>query len=630
MLRRIIFTVFLLITYHFLLITYVYAADEFTTSYDVVYDVGLDGITTVTEKISLRNLTSEYYASEFKLIIGATQISDIRASDEGGNMEVKKEQSGTSTTIAVKFNQQVVGKDKILPWTLQFKSRDFAERIGKVWEVRTPKTSSENLEGYNLTISVPLQFGEPTLISPTPKTQTQSGGKMFLTFDKSQLQQSGVSASFGTTQLFDFDLAYHLINTNLVPILTNIALPPDTSYQDVIFQRIEPKPLNVTVDDDGNYLAWYRLNRGQKIDVRVAGSAKLYTSTKVKNPALSESLRQKYTKANKYWEKDNPQIQTKLSEILDKSEESSEKIKLIYRYVVNSLKYDSSRLKGIRIDRLGAVTALNNPTQAVCMEFTDLFIALARAAGIPARELNGYAYTANPALRPLSLTRDILHAWPEYFDEAKGWIMVDPTWENTTGGVDYFNKLDLSHFVFAIKGSASEYPIPAGSYKSKSSEVDEQNARDVKVELSDDDFLGKPQLDVQIDTSNPIFAGFPGKIKIKVSNVGNGAYLSNTFRVEAGKLKILEGGSQTLGPVPPFGNASFSFNLRTGSLFDEFNDQIVVSVGSQKFTKEVMVKPFLLFRTMPLIAIGVVSLMGLLYLVVLTVLIYRRRFKTLK
>src|SRR3989344_6337547 len=222
--------IILVILFSFVLVSKVHAAEEFTTSYDVTYDIDVSGITTVTEKINLKNLTSEYYASQFKLIIGATQISDVKASDGGGTMQVSSQQKNNTTEINVKFNQQVAGLNKILPWTLQFKSKDFAEKIGKIWEIRAPKVSSStNLEGYNLTISVPTQFGEPTIISPTPKSQTISSGKMFLTFEKNQLLQSGISASFGTNQLFDFDLSYHLENNNLVPILTNIALPPDTA-----------------------------------------------------------------------------------------------------------------------------------------------------------------------------------------------------------------------------------------------------------------------------------------------------------------------------------------------------------------------------------------------------------------
>jgi len=73
------------------------------------------------------------------------------------------------------------------------------------------------------------------------------------------------------------------------------------------------------------------------MDVKVFGSAKLYSSSKVKNPFLEESLRNKYTSADKYWEKDNPQIISKVNEILGKNPppDNGEKAKLIFRFVVN-------------------------------------------------------------------------------------------------------------------------------------------------------------------------------------------------------------------------------------------------------------------------------------------------------
>ncbi len=600
-----------------------YAAEEFGTSYDVIYDVGDDGVTTVTEKIILKNLTSEYYASQFNLIIGATQITDIKASDASGLMVVTSVQKDNSTTINVKFNQQVAGVGKSLPWTLQFKSKDFAEKTGKVWEVRAPKVSSStNLENYNLTISVPTSFGDPTLISPTPRSQTVSGGKLFLTFTKDQLINSGVSANFGSMQLFDFDLSYHLSNNNLIPIVTNIALPPDTAYQDVVFQRIEPKPINVSIDDDGNYLAWYKLTRGQRLDIKVTGSAKLYSFSKVKNPTLSEDLRKEYTKSDKYWEKDHPVIVAKVVEILTNhpSADNAEKVKLIYRYVVNNLKYDFTRLNNQDIERLGAVTVLNNPTSAVCMEFTDLFIALTRSIGVPAREVNGYAYSSNQILRPRSLSKDILHSWPQYWDEKQGWVMVDPTWENTTGGVDYFSKLDLNHFAFAIRGLSSKTPTPAGSYKYLN-----QDTHDVKITLSDNDFLGKPQLDVAIDIKNPILAGFPGKIKVKITNLGNAVFPTTDFSVVSSKLNILNGSTQNLGSIPSFGTASFDINFRTKSLFESFNDQILIVLGSQIFTKDVKVVPIIMLNFMPGVLIGIILLMILIYLGVLIQHVYKTK-----
>ena len=614
----------LLITHNSSLLTPAFAADEFATAYDVTYDVGLNGITTVTEKVTLKNLTSQYYATQFSLTIGATKITDISASDSSGPLEVTTIQEGTATTITVKFNSQVAGLGKELPWTLTFKSSDFASNQGKVWEVTLPKiVSTSNLTDYNVTLSVPNSFGPPTSISPNPEKQTSSFDRLFLSFGKDQLSESGVSANFGDKQLFDFDLTYHLENPNLVPGITSIVLPPDSAYQDVVFTRIEPKPVNVTVDDDGNYLAWYKLQRNQRLDIKVVGSAKLYTKSKVKTPLLDPVLRQKYTQKDKYWDSDHPSIKTRLTEILGNNQtlSSYEKAKLIHRSIANSLKYDSSRLSGSNIERLGAVTALNNPTSAVCMEFTDLFIALARAAGIPARELNGYAYTANPTLRPLSLTRDILHAWPEFWDDQKGWVMIDPTWENTTGGVDYFDKLDLNHFVFVVKGLSSTEPLPAGSYKYPG-----EDSQDVKVKFVSEDFLGKPQLEVQIEAGNPIISGFPGKIKVKVSNMGNSLQQTSPLSINTGRITILDVGLKESGPIPAFGNGEFEYNVRTKSLIDSYDDVIEVTVAGQKFRKDIQIRPFLVFQHFPLILIGLAGGIGLVYFAVLGGFIYRKRF----
>lgn len=600
MIKKVLLTVFLFLVFF---IVPKASAQEFATSYDVNFDVSENGVTTITEKIVLRNLTSRYFADQFKLIIGATQVTDVTASDNQEPLDTKVETKDNFTTITVSFNKQVAGLNKTIPINLQFKSKDFAEKQGKVWEVHAPKiSSSPNLENYNLTISVPDTFGEPTLISPVPKSRTVSFGKILLNFDKSQLLLSGVSASFGTSQLFDFNLSYHLENPNLIPILTNITLPPDTQYQDVIYQKLEPKPLNVTVDEDGNYLAWYRLNRNQKLDINLVGSSKLYTYPKIQDPALSADLKKKYTQPDKYWESDNPQIKNKLEEILSKSPGASnqDKVRLIYHYVVDNLKYNSSKV-GTN-ERLGAVTVLNNPTEAVCMEFTDLFIALTRAAGIPARELDGYAYSSNNTLRPLSLEKDALHTWPEFWDDKKGWIMVDPTWENTTAGVDYFEKLDLNHFVFATRGISSE-----GSALSS----------DVKVTFGEKDFLGKPKIDAKIETSELILAGFSTKIKFKATNTGDAVFNSTKFVISAQKINIFGNLSQNLGSIPPYGSVSFDFSGKTNSIFDDYQDKIEVLVGNQKITKSVNIRPLLVIQNIPVALILIGILICLTYAVTL-------------
>ena len=118
------------------------------------------------------------------------------------------------------------------------------------------------------------------------------------------------------------------------------------------------------------------------------------------------------------------------------------------------------------------------------MEFTDSFIAIARAMGIPAREINGYAYAGEGENKPISIgfkSGDVLHAWPEFYDPAFGWVAIDPTW-GATSGLDYFTRLDTNHFVFVIKGQDSVYPLPAGAYKIDGSEKQVEVAHSLKTD----------------------------------------------------------------------------------------------------------------------------------------------------
>jgi len=81
----------------------------------------------------------------------------------------------------------------------------------------------------------------------------------------------------------------------------------------------------------------------------------------------------------------------------------------------------------------GALNALKSG-EGVCEDYTDLFVASARALGIPARWLSGYLYlpkehNVSPYIRgdgnlDISLMR---HTWPEFYLSRIGWVPLDPT-----------------------------------------------------------------------------------------------------------------------------------------------------------------------------------------------------------
>lgn len=612
--------VFLFIILHSLFLSPVYAEGEFSSSYNVKYEVDVAGDTVVTEDIVLTNLTDRFYASSFSLVIGASQISDVIATDNKGNLPVTVNSEGNKTNIKVQFSQQIAGKGKQYPWKLKFKSKDFAQAMGKVWQVSVPRiTATENLDQFNLTLSVPVSFGDPTTILPEPKTQSEAGGKLLFTFTKEQLTDTGILANFGTNQTFDYKLTYHVSNPGVLPTIAKLPLPPNTAYQEVIMNSISPKPENVGVDRDGNYIGYFKVDPKQELNINVSGLAKLYINPRYKYTTISKDEQTLYTSSQKYWEVDSPLVKTKVAEIFKDGVPNTnrEKARLISRFVSKHLQYDHDRLKNKDFDRLGGLTALANPNKALCSEYTDLFITLARAVGIPARELTGYAYTNNQELRPSSLDNSVLHAWPEYYDPEVGWVMIDPTWESTTGGVDYFSKFDLNHFVLAVRGVSSESPTPADQV-------------DVKFSLGD--FSPESKIFMSLTTSDEMFAGFPSQMALKIENQGNYVYNPSTLELSAAKIKISPE-EKTLGPrtniyqlpaIPAAGVLEYDFDLTTDFLWQSFDDIVQAEIGGQSISKKIIVRPFFEYRYF---SIGVVVLVVGIVIIYLGILFAHYKMK---
>ena len=225
------------------------------------------------------------------------------------------------------------------------------------------------------------------------------------------------------------------------------------------------------------------------------------------------------------------------------------------------------------------------------MEFTDLFVALARAAGIPARAVNGYAYTANSSLRPLSLKQDVLHAWPEYYDRQKQlWIPIDPTWGNTTGGVDFFNSTDLNHFTFTLLGLDSEYPIPAGAYK-----INDQVGKDIFVDFGEAVTpIQSSSLSFTLQESS--IAGVNLKGQITLSNTGNIALYNQTVNLTSEKIKLANDSWQ-IPVLPPYSQKVIDFELLASNWSDDLTTTLKAESELSSATHQLQLSPAYYFVT---------------------------------
>lgn len=470
----------------------------------------------VIHQISLTNTKTEIYATDYTLALKGAKPTEITASDAGQALQTELSYDGDVALVKVVFNRPVVGVGQRRDFSVEYKEHSIVETTGEVKEINIPRLADEEeFESYQLRLIIPNTFGEASYLSPEPDNKLVVASETTYYFDKSKLQKAGVTAAFGDFQVFSFDLTYHLQNPLAIGTKMEIALPPDTAFQKVAFESLNPAPDSIHQDEDGNWIAVFGLRARERLDVRAIGSAQIYASA-LKKDVLTDKYREENLSATEFWQVDDPRIKKLAAELKTP--------KAIFDYVVESLSYNYDKVTEGPL-RLGALGALDNPSRAICTEFTDLFVAIARAAGIPAREVNGYAYTDNSSLKPLSLVADVLHAWPEYWDvTAEIWRPVDPTWTKTTGGIDYFSKLDMRHMTFVIHGADSVLPIPPGSYK-----LGSNPQKDVYVSFGD---LIPAQTRASVSISQKTTLPFQGvSLYVDVANPGPSALYNQNVEI---------------------------------------------------------------------------------------------------
>lgn len=496
----------------------VQAASEFTTSFHSLYTISAQGETSVTHTITLKNNLSHIYATDYTLATSGDELSNISAYDEAGALTTVATTQNGVTSIHLAINKPAIGKDQEKILTLSYQTNGVVEIIGDTMTINIPRLAKANeAENYTRIVKIEGVQDRPQLIYP-PANKTEPADLYTVYTFIGHLSDS-ITLLFGDSVTYKLSLTYELKNKELSAADSELALPPDTPYQHILLASIDPPPLDIRLDESGNWLARYHISPQEKLLIQTELYATISPQPVLFDPSSTHLPK---TIHSKYWET-NSEIVTGLSDKLKTTEN-------IYRYLVTNFTYNFGGITS-RGERLGAVAALASSGSVLCTEFTDAFVALNRAEGVPAREINGYGYTKNDILQPRGVGIDILHAWPEYYSsDQKKWISVDPTWGNTTGGIDYFNKLDFSHITFVRHGLEDNYPLPAGSYKSNPTD------KFVEVEVATD----IPDEHISFETKDGT-----------IYNTGNIALIN-----------------ETVGYLPPYGSYKLPV-VQTRSFYDK-------------------------------------------------------------
>lgn len=495
--------------------TPVFANQEFTLNQKINYQIDNQGNAFVVQESELINNYSEIYPQNYQITISSTNITNITSNDSFGNILQKTEVIGDQTQIYLKFNQASIGKNQITKFKLNYTIPRFATQKGNTWEISLPDFQQiKDKDNIDLNILLPSSFGNLSFASSNPNQITNLNQQTQISFTTNNVKNKNILLIFGDYQLFDFNLKYFLSNSSNSTKTQQIAIPPQTNSQKITYQQINPQPQNIIIDQDGNWLAEYQLTANQNLEINISGQAKVIHS----NQTFAKINPNQYLKAQTFWPTQNQEL-IKMAQNLKTPKD-------IFEFVVNYLSYKTNNFE--TSIRKGSDLAIINPNDSLCTEFTDLFITLARIKGIPAREVEGFAYTNNQKIKPINENTDILHAWPQYYDNTKqSWISVDPTWTNTTSGVDFFNDLDPNHLAFVFHGLDSQNPLTPGSYKNN------QNIKTVEVNFSKTELTSNFfPLEIK-NLPSSIF----GKQTIKVYNPNLNAITNLSFKTKNSNWK---------------------------------------------------------------------------------------------
>lgn len=222
-------------------------------------------------------------------------------------------------------------------------------------------------------------------------------------------------------------------------------------YQQVHSVAITPGEYQLARDEYGNLYAEFdfsQIQPGERIEVRLEYEVEV-RRVAFDLGACQGELPSENTRAELHIEANNPQIQALSAELAAGKATACEQARAFYDYVGENLLYT------FNAGNWGAQAALGE-MGSDCTEYASLFVALSRAAGIPARYFEGLRYGAGEG-------EPVEHAWAEFYAPGTGWTPADATLgRHEHSRTQYFARLPASHII--VTEGRSPSTLRGGSY----------------------------------------------------------------------------------------------------------------------------------------------------------------------
>lgn len=216
-------------------------------------------------------------------------------------------------------------------------------------------------------------------------------------------------------------------------------IPP---YQTVRSMEITPEDYQLITDEYGNRYAEFDLTDmppGATVEIELEYGVVVHEPVYDLAGCIGE-MPAEFTQAELHVESNNVQIVT-LSEELSRGKNTvCEQVRAFYDYVGNHLVYSYNGADW------GAQASFGE-MGADCTEYASLMMALSRAAGIPARYLEG-VWARGETGQEDARTE---HAWLEVYLPGVGWTPMDPTLgRSSLSREEYFAHLPPDHIIVTV------------------------------------------------------------------------------------------------------------------------------------------------------------------------------------
>jgi hypothetical protein len=221
----------------------------------------------------------------------------------------------------------------------------------------------------------------------------------------------------------------------------------DQPYQEVIQREISPADHRIITDEHDNVFAEFDftdMTPGSEILVKIDYQLKT-NWIKYDLSSCEGELPDSYTQAELHIESRNPQIVSLSEQLAANHQTACDQVRAFYDFVGDELVYSYNG------GNWGAQAALGE-MGADCTEYASLMMALSRAAGIPARYVEGLRYSPEEE-EGRNLQE---HAWLEVFLPGIGWTPMDPTRGRSSITRDeFFGQFPSDHIIVSYGRSPS-------------------------------------------------------------------------------------------------------------------------------------------------------------------------------